>query len=381
MMPVALRKIRPRWFLAAALVAGAAASAAYLSGGNASAGPKSPKAAPLVDLVGSEVVDLPHVVEAQGHVVPLNEVEVRAQVEGVVASVHFQEGTDVQAGQLLFRLDPGQAPAQVRLARAKYAQVTAELADAERNYERSKELVASRYISSSALDAAASKVEMLRAQQRAAKAEIESSEVTAGYSRIVAPISGRAGATPARRGALVGPSDSASLVRIVQLDPIAVEFSLPERELARLTQAFAEGQARVEADTGQDRVSGALTFIDNGIDRSTGTIMAKAQFDNADGRLWPGAFVKLRVQAGLNRDAVVLPPQAVLEGPEGHFVYQVDETGKVVAQPVTFEGMHDGRAVVTGVPAGQRVVAEGARALSPGMSVRTRDPLLAAERP
>lgn len=381
MMPVAA-VVRPRWLIAALLLIGGVALAGYVVlDRRADAKAPTAKAAPLVELVDSKVVDLPYIVEAQGHVVPLNEVEVRAQMDGVVASLHFEEGQDVVAGQLLFVLDPGQTPALVRQAKAKHAQITAELADARRNYTRSQELVASKYISSSALDAAASKVDMLQAQQQAARAEIESSQVMAGYARIVAPISGRAGAIAVRRGALVGPSDSASLVRIVQVNPIAVEFSLPERELAGLTQALRQGQAQVAAHTGQGRVTGRIIFTDNAIDQATGTIRLKAQFDNADERLWPGAFVDLRVQAGIRHDAVVLPSQAVLEGPEGHFVYQVDAAGIVSTRPVTFTGLQDGQAVVTGLPANQAVVAEGNQALSPGMRVRTRAPIAVARRP
>lgn len=382
MMPVAVRAIRPRWLIAALLLIGGSTIAGYFilaKGANAKA--PTAKPAPLVELVSSKVVDLPHIVEAQGHVVPLNEVEVRAQMDGAVASLHFEEGQDVAAGQLLFVLDPGQTAALVRQSKAKYAQITAELTDARRNYTRSQELVASKYISSSALDAAASKVDMLQAQQQAARAEIESSQVMAGYARIAAPISGRAGAVAVRRGALVGPSDSTSLVRIVQIHPIAVEFSLPERELAGLTQALKQGQAQVQAQTEQGQVAGRIIFTDNAIDQATGTIRLKAEFDNADERLWPGAFVSLRVQAGINHDAVVLPAQAVLEGPEGHFVYQVDTEGAVSTRAVVFTGLQDGQAVVTGLPAGQAVVAEGNQSLSPGTRVRTRTLTTAARQP
>ena len=381
-MPVAVATVRPRWLIAAMLLLGGAAIAGYLMlGKGANAKAPTAKAAPLVELVNSKVVDLPHIVEAQGHVVPLNEVEVRAQMDGAVASLHLEEGQDVAAGQLLFVLDPGQTAALVRQAKAKYAQITAELTDARRNYTRSQELVASKYISSSSLDAAASKVDMLQAQQQAARAEIESNQVMAGYARITAPISGRAGAIAVRRGALVGPSDATSLVRIVQINPIAVEFSLPERELAGLTQALRQGQAQVQAQTEQGQVAGRIIFTDNAIDPATGTIRLKAEFDNADERLWPGAFVSLRVQAGIKHNAVVLPPQAVLEGPEGHFVYQVDADGAVSMHPVTFAGLQDGQAVVTGLLAGQSVVAEGNQTLSPGARVRTRAPLTAARQP
>ncbi|HRP74700.1 MAG TPA: efflux RND transporter periplasmic adaptor subunit [Rhodocyclaceae bacterium] len=361
------------WLLAATLAVAACAVLAYaFLGGGADAKSSSAKAPPLVSLVRSEVADLPHIVETQGHVVPLNEVEIRSQINGVVSSLNLQEGQDVTAGQLLFVLDAGDAPALVKQAKAKYAQMTAELDEARRNHVRSQELVASKYISPSALDAAASRVEVLMAQQQAALAEIEISEVKAGYTRIVAPITGRAGAVSVRRGALVRPSDTASMVRVVQMDPIAVEFSVPERELSMLLRAVQDGEASVYAETDEGSIDGSIIFTDNAIDPSTGTVRLKAQFDNPDHRLWPGAFVRLRVVSGMKRNAVVLPPQALLEGPEGHFVYQLDSEGRVQARPVNFAGVQDGVAVVTGLEAGEAIVSEGNQSVQEGMTVRTQ---------
>ena len=374
MNPIGNLAMSKRWplILGGVLAVAAGAALFYLLPGDKAEKSGSSKAPPLVALVRSEVADLPHIVETQGHVVPINEVEVRSQINGVVSSLNLQEGQNVTAGQLLFVLDAGDAPALVKQAQAKYAQMTAELDEARRNHVRSQELVASKYISPSALDAAASKVEVLKAQQQSALAEIESSQVKAGYTRIVAPISGRAGAVSVRRGALVRPSDTASMVRIVQMDPIAVEFSVPERELSMLLRALQDGEASVSADTGEGSIDGSIVFTDNAIDPSTGTVRLKAQFGNADHRLWPGAFVRLRVVSGMKRNAVVLPPQALLEGPEGHFVYQVDAEGKVRARPVNFAGVQDGVAVVTGLEAGESIVSEGNQSIQEGMTVRTQ---------
>ena len=369
------------WLVAGVLALGLGGWLMQASGGDRT-GTKSGKTKPqpLVELVRTRVLDLPHIVEAPGHVVPLNAVDLRPQMEAAVASMNFEEGQDVEAGQLLFVLDAGDAYAAVRQAEARHAQIVAELADAQRNFERARELVASRYVSPSALDAAQSKVQMLQAQQQAAQAEIEGSQVKASHARILAPISGRAGAVAVRRGALVRPSDATSLVRIVQLDPIAVEFSLPESELASLTRAVDEGQASVSAETDQGPLRGQIVFTDNTIDPATGTIRLKARFDNPDHRLWPGAFVRLRVTAGVMRDAVVLPPQAVLEGPEGHFVYAIDAGGRVHTRPVQFERLQDGLAVVGGLDPDQAIVSEGNQAIQEGMRVRTQ-PASAMDRP
>lgn len=329
---------------------------------------------PRVTVTQVRTMDLPVKFQAQGHVVPLNQVEVRAQVAGIVRSVDFREGDDVRAGQLLFTLDASAEHAQLSRASAQAAQIDAELDDARRNYRRSQELVGSGYISASALDATASKVQILEAQLKAAQAEVESARVQLGHMRIVAPIDARAGEVRVHPGNLARPADAEPLVRLVQLDPIAVEFDLPERALAELLAAQSDGLARVAVATANGRsFEGELAFIDNTVDTRTGTVHLKAHLPNGERQLWPGAFVRTTLSAGLARGAVVLPPQAVLEGPRGHFVYRLDDGDRVGLQPVTLLRIQDGHAVVDGVGDGARVAVEGVHGLDEGMAVTVVD--------
>ncbi len=330
----------------------------------------SEKSPPRVTVARARTLDLPIKFQTQGHVVPINRVDVRAQVAGIVRSVDFREGDDVQAGQRLFTLDASTENAQLSRARAQAAQIEAELEDARRNYRRSTELVGAGYVSASAVDATGSKVKMLEAQLKAAQAEVESARVQVGHTRIVAPISARAGEVRVHPGSLAQAGDAQALVSLVQLDPIAVEFDLQEKALGGLLTAQAAGLTAVSVTTADGRVlEGKLAFIDNTVDTRTGTVHLKAHLPNATRQLWPGAFVRTTLRAGVERGAVVLPPQAVLEGPQGHFVYRVDGSERASLQPVTLLRIQDGHAVVAGLDDGQRVAVEGIHGLDDGMAV------------
>lgn len=328
------------------------------------------KPRPKVSVAKAQNVDLPVLLAAQGHVVPLNQVDVRSRVAATVLGVHFREGDDVRAGQLLFTLDAKDADAQLRRVTAQAANIAAQLEDAKRDQRRSAELVKSGFLSASLLDTSASKVDAFQAQWQAANAEIESARVLVGYNRIVAPIAAKAGAINVHPGSLAQPGDSVPLVSLIQFDPIAVEFSLPERNLAAVLAARGRGEVAVSiigADGSSHR--GALNFINNAVNSSTGTIALKAEFPNAAQALWPGAFVRVSVAAGTDAGVTVLPPTAVVEGPDGHFVFQVDADGKAASHPVTLLRIQDQLAVVEGLPVDAEVVVEGSQNIRSGMAV------------
>ena len=338
------------------------------------------KALPLVAMALARSVDLPVESAAQGNVVPLNVVEIRPQLEGVVRSLHFREGDQVEAGQLLVSLDDRGTSAQLESASAQLAQVDAELADARRNYARAKELVVAKYISSSALDTAASKVEMLEAQRSGAIAAQQGKRVQSGYMRLYSPLAGKVGAISVKQGGLARPSDASPLVTIVQFDPVGVEFTVPEKEVAAIVAAQASGQlsVAVKNEDGSSR-QGELVFVDNLVDPRTGTLKLKASFENADGHLWPGAFARIDLAAGVSRGAIVLPPQAVIDGADGHFVFQIDAQSKVRAKPVTLLRIQNGQAVVEGLESGERIIIEGNRDIRNGMSVKMQNPTSVAD--
>jgi RND family efflux transporter MFP subunit len=362
---------------AAALAVGAVLAAAVLH--TTSSGAKdapAPAKMPLVSLTDTRAVDIPVDLSAQGHVVPLDFVDVRPQLTGTLMSVHFREGDSITRGQLLFTLDDSDARAALAKAEAQVGLVQAQLADAHREHQRAQALVASKFVAVSAVDTAASKVDALLAQVRAAQAEAGAARTTLSRTRVVSPIAGRAGAVVVHPGSLVQAGSAAPLVTIAQFSPVGVEFNLPEHDLQALLAARAAGPVAVSVqDAGGAGAEGTLAFINNTINQDSATINLKASFPNPKQTLWPGGFVRVVVHAGTSRGAVVLPPQAVQDGPGGRFVYLVGADGKVVSRPVTLLRIQNEMAVVDGVEGGRRVVLEGGQNLRPGMRVRIAGPV------
>lgn len=354
------------------LVAGAAgaivvAGASLMS--RSQAAPTAPKKAPLVTVVEARSTDIPLDLSAQGHIVPLNFVDIRPQLTGVVTTVNFHEGDDVRAGQLLFTLDDNDARAQLAKAEAQGALIGAQLADARRELQRAQALVASKFVAVSAADTASSKVDALLAQVRAAAAEASSARTNLAHARILAPIAGRAGAVTVHPGSLAQIGTAAPLVTIAQFSPVGVEFSLPEHDLPAVLAARAAGAVSV-ALTDADAEPGQLTFINNTINPDSATINLKASFPNSRQTLWPGGFARVVVHAGVSHGAVVLAPQAVQEGPAGRFVFLLDVGNKVSVKPVTLLRIQNELAVVGGLAGGERVVLEGGQNLRPGITVQ-----------
>ncbi|MFZ6765692.1 efflux RND transporter periplasmic adaptor subunit [Undibacterium sp. Di26W] len=328
------------------------------------------KPLPIVTVAITQRVDLPIEFSAQGHLVTLNQVDVRPQITGIIRSVNFHEGDQVRAGQLLFTLDASDANAQLNRYDAQAAQIRALLVDAQRDYMRSRELVKSGFMSDSTLTSAKSKVEALQAQLAAASAEKDSAKIQAGYTRITAPVSGLAGGVSIHPGSLAQTSSATPLVTLVQMDPIAMEFNLPEQALQAILIAREQGKVGATLETqDQQKVEGYVSFVNNSVSPDTGTINLKASFANTSHRLWPGGFARVTVRAGVSKAAVVLPPQAVLEGPAGRFVYLLDENDKVRIKSVNLLRLQDRKAVLEGLSGGERVVLEGGQNLSDGAVV------------
>ena len=334
-----------------------------------------PKKPPLVSVTETKTQDFPIEFAAQGHLVALNQVDVRPQLTGTIQSVHFKEGDEVRAGQLLFTLDASDATAQLKRFEALAAQINAQLADAKRDFSRATELVKSNFIAPSAVDTAASKVDALQAQLKAAGAEVDSARVVVEHTRITAPISAKAGAVTVHAGSLAQAGATAPLVTLAQFDPIGVEFSLPEQNLNPILAAREKAPVIVSIDTPDGKaVDGELSFINYTVNTDTGTINLKATFPNPQEKLWPGAFARVTLHAGLSKGAVVLPPQAILEGPNGRFVYAVDGESKVIEKPVALLRVQNEMAVIDGIGSGERVVLEGGKNLRSGMVVQVAEP-------
>jgi len=342
-------------------------------------GPKTessiPKKPPLVSVTATKTQDFPIEFSAQGHLVALSQVDVRPQLTGTIKSVSFQEGDEIKVGQLLFTLDASDAAAQLKRFEAQAAQINAQLADAKRDFSRATELAKSNFIAPSAVDTAASKADALHAQLKAAEAEIESARVMVAHTTITAPLSGKAGAVTVHAGSLAQVSATAPLVTLAQFDPIGVEFNLPEQNLNPILAARASAPIIVSINNPDGKtIEGKLSFINNTVNTDTGSINMKAAFPNPQQNLWPGAFVRVTLHAGFSKGAVVLPPQAIMEGPTGRFVYAVDGDSKVFSKPVTLIRVQDEMAVIDGLKSGERVVLEGGQNLRTGMLIQVTDP-------
>jgi RND family efflux transporter MFP subunit len=352
------------------------------------AAPASPVSAPAasapgtaappvtVTTVAARKRDLPVLLKATGTVTPLASVDVKAQVNSIVTKVHFRDGQFVKAGDPLFTLDARTDEANVAKARAQLVKDKAALDDARRQFARSQQLLAQNFISQGALDTSQAQLDAQMAVMAADQAMIDAALAALSYSRISATNSGRAGAINISPGSAVQ-ANQTTLVTITQLDPIAVAFSLPQRNLADALASLKEGGASVNAKLadGGGSFTGRLKFVDNAVDAGSGTVKVKAVFDNPHDKLWPGAFVEISQTVTTLKNALVIPQATIIQGARGTAVY-VKEDGKAVLRPVKVLYAQDEDAAVTGVKAGDAVVMDGRQNLRPGTPVveRARDP-------
>ena len=308
-------------------------------------------AAPVsVSSVRAQQREVDVVLEATGTVTALNSVDVRPQISSTITKVHIREGQFVKQGQLLFTLDArndevnrdqgeGAAREGHGVARRCAAPARAQ-----------PDLFAQNFISQGAVDTNQTLVEAQQAVVASDRAAIEAAQVGLSYTRIVAPSAGRAGAINVFAGSSVQPA-GAVLVTITQLDPIAVGFNLPQRNLGDALQTLRGGGGKVSAvlPEGRGTLTGRLRFVDNAVDAGSGTVRVKAEFPNADEKLWPGAFVNVRLAVQTLKDAVVLPQAAIITAPRGRIVYVVDASNKASPRPVEIVYPFGEEAVVSGV--------------------------------
>lgn len=330
------------------------------------------QSATLVTVAAAQKQDVPVDVTVNGNVVSLNSVDVRPQVSNIVQKVHVREGDFVRAGQLLFSLDARADLANLEKAKAQELKDQATLADLERQYKRSQELLAQNFIAKSATETVLAQLDAQRASVAADRAAVQAAQVQLSYDEIRAPIAGRTGAIPVFAGTLVQPA--ATLVTITQLDPIAVTFPVPEGRLQDLLDAAKAKSPVLATIPGRAQpLKGFLSFVDNTVDPNVGTVRAKAQFDNRENLLWPGQYVNTSVTVRTLKDATVIPLAAVITSPTGRIVYVVKDD---VVQPrkVELQYMTGERAVVAGVQPGERIVVEGKQNLRAGSRVRVERP-------
>lgn len=359
--------------------AGPGASAAAGAGSAARSGPGGGGPPVSVTTVRAEQRDQQITLEATGTVTSLNTVEVRPQVSSVITQVHVREGQFVKRGELLFTLDGRNDQVNLTKARAQLAKDEAALAEAQRQYDRSRDLLRQQFVSQSAVDTTQTQVESQRAVVAASKAAIEAAQVGLGYNRIAAQSAGRIGAINVFPGSYVSPGGTA-LLTITQLDPIAVSFSLPQRNLADALQGLSDTKLPVYAQLPDaatvkgSRLTGRLQFVDSSVDVASGTVKVKAVFENAQQLLWPGAYVNVKMAVQTIKDAIVVPQAAVITGQRGRTVYVVEPGNKAGVRKVELVASIGADAVVTGLAAGDRVIVDGRQNIRPGSTVIERAP-------
>lgn len=337
----------------------------------------APPAVPVQVAVATRQ-DVPRVIEAIGNVQSLRTVAVKSQVDGIIAEIHFREGQDVKAGDLLVTLDRRPFQNSLRIANADLVNARAEATRAAADLERYQNLDQKDAISKEQFAQITTRAETTKAQVLAKEAAVANAELLLGYTQIRAPIAGRTGQLVLHEGALVKANDNAfTIVTVNQLAPIAVTYGVPERTLEDIRAALAEQHADVivaERNSGLTREGGRLEFIDNTVDAATGMITLKAVFPNDDGALWPGRFVQVRTRIGIDRDAVVVPSTAVLTSQTGSTVYVVKPDSTVELRNVKVaRAVGDTMLIASGVSAGETVVTDGQLRLLPGMKAEARN--------
>ncbi|MGE8673111.1 MAG: efflux RND transporter periplasmic adaptor subunit [Achromobacter kerstersii] len=359
----------------AALAVVVCALAVWLLLRDRGAPPAAPDPVVPVATVLVQQQDVARYLTGVGTVTAAASVTVKARVDGQLDSVGFVEGQDVKAGQVLANIDPRALQAQLAQAQAQRAKDQATLLNARLDLQRYTRLQREDAATQQTLDAQRALVAQLEAATQTDDAQISYARVQLDYTRIVAPIAGRVGARLVDPGNIVHAADANGLVVINQIDPITVQFSLPEESVPAINAAMNLGQplpvVTYARDSNEPLETGTLVLLNNQIDTTTGTVQLKGRFDNPRHRLWPGLYVNARLVLDAHENVLTVPAAAVQRSQTGTFVYAVDGSGVAQPQAVMVERMQDGLAIIqTGLTAGQRVVVDGQYKIKPGSKVR-----------
>jgi membrane fusion protein (multidrug efflux system) len=354
-------------------------------------GPGAGMPAPEVTAVTVAPQSLPVTYEYVGQTAGSREVEVRARVTGILGTRNFKEGEAVKKGQSLFSIDPAPFIAASMRAEADVASAEARHGQAARNAARFKPLLAEKAVSQKEYDDAASAEAIAAADVKAARARLTEAHLNLLYTKVEAPVAGIAGRALQSEGTLVsGPQ--VLLTNVTQIDPIWVNFGIPDNEQARLQKEVEAGRltlpkngaAEIEvrlADGSLYARKGKLNFSDVRVSSTTGTQEARAELPNPDGRLRPGQFVRVLVKGAVIPNAITVPQRAVLAGPQGKFVYQVNQNNQAEVVPVEAGPWSGDQWVITsGLKGGERVIVDGVMKLGPGAPVRIADQKAAEEK-
>ena len=326
--------------------------------------------------------DVPLTVDGIGTVQALNTVNIKPMVDGPLVEIRFHEGQNVAAGDVLARIDPRTYQAALDQAVAKKAQDEANLSNARHDLARYEKLSKTQYVTAQQADTQRSTVDQDEAIVRQDQAQIDTARTNLSYTTIASPVPGRTGIRQIDLGNIVHSTDTTPLTVVTTLQPIAVVFTLPQQTLPEVKTAMQAGRAtggaavlalpQAGGESGTTPLgSGRVAVLDNEVDQNTGTIKLKAIFPNPDLRLWPGAFVNVRLSLRQDRGVITVPVAAVQRGPQGAFVFTAEEHNTVTRHPITVVRQTDAVAIVSaGLTPGQVVVTEGASRLTDGSHIQ-----------
>lgn len=332
----------------------------------------------------AQSMDVPIELREIGSVEAFNMVAVTARIGGQLLYVGFKEGQEVKKGDLLFRIDPGPYEAALSQARANLERDRVSLSKADADVRRYEGLVQKDYVTKQDYDAVVSTAGEAKEAMAADSALVENARLNLEYCTIRSPISGRTGTILIKQGNIVVANSPGPLVIINQIVPIKVSFAVPEQMLPKVRKAAEKTDPEVSVFLSSDSTKifkGELTFIDNAVDATTGTIALKATFPNSNRALWPGQFVQVSLELEKQRNAIVIPDAAVQSSQEGDFVYVIGQGDAALMRPVVAGPKYNGKIVIAqGVAAGEKVVVDGQFGLSPGAHVMLKPALAIPQR-
>jgi multidrug efflux system membrane fusion protein len=340
---------------------------------------KAKQAPPRIVPVVAETADqqnVPLQIKAIGNVEAYNTVAIKSQINGEISEVFFREGQDVRQGRMLFRIDPRPFEAALQQAQSALVRDRAQAVNAQEDAKRYAALAGKGYVSVQEYDKARTNSNALDAVVQADEAAVENARLQLEYTAIMSPIDGRTGAIAVQKGNVIKAND-VPLVTINQITPIYVTFSVPEQDLANIKKYQTSGDLHVDVNipqSGNKPIKGSLTFIDNKVNTTTGTIMLKATFANQDRVLWPGQFVDVVLTLTTERNRVVIPTQAVQTGQQGKYVYVIKDDLTAELRVVTPGRLYgDWTIIDKGIAAGEKVVTDGQLRITPGVKVEIKN--------